>query len=234
MQILGGLIMLVAVVAVVVLVASGGGKKHPVRMEAPVGRPSEAIASVLRGIPQAGNVLGKPTAPVTLEYFSDLESPTSEEFTLDALPVLIKRWVRAGDLRIEYHSLRTATRSRKTFKKQQGAAYAAGAQNKAWYFIETVYHEQGEEGTGYMTETYIDDIAKQVPGLNLTQWQQARGNEQYAAEVAEDARAAHKEGFGVAPSVLIGRTGGAMRKLEDVSLVEPAPFNAAIERLLST
>ncbi len=38
------------------------------------------------GIPQSGNTLGAPNAPVTLQYFGDLECPICKEFTLGALP----------------------------------------------------------------------------------------------------------------------------------------------------
>ena len=80
--------------------------------------------------------------------------------------------MRTGKLRIEYRSMETATREPEVFKTQQVAAYAAGKQNKAWNFIETFYHEQGEEDSGYVTEKYIQGIASQVPGLNLAQWTQ--------------------------------------------------------------
>ena len=68
------------------------------------------------------------------------------------LPTLIQKYVRTGKLRIEYHSLETATREPEVFKTQQEAAYAAGKQNLGWYFIETFYHEQGEEDSGYVNE----------------------------------------------------------------------------------
>ena len=44
------------------------------------------VSSLVGGIPQNGNVLGNPNAPVTLEYFGDLECPICKEFTLGALP----------------------------------------------------------------------------------------------------------------------------------------------------
>jgi protein-disulfide isomerase len=235
LQLLGGVLAVVVVVIVVVLATSGGGgKKGLPKSSSEKNKVTSEIASLVGGIPQSGNTLGKPTAPVTLQYFGDLECPICREFTLGALPFVINKWVRAGDLRIEYHSLETATREPEVFKKQQVAAYAAGHQNKAWYFIETFYHEQGEEDSGYVTENYIDGIAKQVPGMNLAQWQEARGNHKYLSEVEEDAATANTEGFTGTPSFLIGRSGGAMSKLEYSSLTEPTSFNEAIEKLLKS
>jgi protein-disulfide isomerase len=231
LQLLGG-VAGIAVVAVVILAAtSGGGKGGLPNTRHEQNAVEREVASLLGGIPQSANVLGDPTAPVTLEYFGDLECSICQKFTLETLPSIVRRWVRAGDLRIEYHSMETATREPETFKKQQIAAYAAGAQDRAWYFLETFYHEQGEEGSDYVTEAFLEGIAKQVPGLNLTQWQQARGDKNYLAEVEEDAQTANNEGFTGTPSFLIGRSGGAKSSL-GTGLLPESTFSDAIEKLL--
>ncbi len=232
LQLLGGVVAIVVVAVVVILVAGGGGEHGGLRTTSSEQISVEReVASLLAGIPQSANALGDPSAPVTLEYFGDLECSICQKFTLDALPAIVRRWVRAGQLRIEYHSLETATREPETFKKQQVAAYAAGAQDKAWYFIETFYHEQGEELSGYVTESYLDGIAQQVPGLKLAQWQEARNDKKYLAQVEEDAQTSNSEGFTGTPSFLIGRTGGARSKL-GTGLLPESTFNAAIEKLL--
>ena len=228
---LGGAGAIVVVVVVVILLASGGSGGGLAGTPPAQRKVEGEVASLLGGIPQSANVLGAPAAPVTLEYFGDLECSICQKFTLETLPSIIRKWVRTGDLRIEYHSLETATREPETFKKQQVAAYAAGAQDKAWYFIETFYHEQGEEGSGYVTESYLDGIAKQVPGLNLTQWQEARNDKKYASEVEEDAQSANNQGFTGTPSFLIGRSGGSPSKLGTGNMPE-STFNEAIEKLL--
>jgi protein-disulfide isomerase len=192
-----------------------------------------SITSLLRGIPENGNVLGKPTAPVTLVWFGDLECPICRAFVLGALPSVIRRWVRSGDLRIVYASLETATREPETFLEQQVAAYAAGAQHKAWYYIEIFYHEQGEEDTGYVTERYLDGIARQVPGLNFARWARARKLSKYPAQIEGDAQAAYKLGLTGTPSFQIGHTGGPLKRLEVESLIAPQSFNAAIEGVLA-
>jgi protein-disulfide isomerase len=232
---LGSVATVVVVAIVVILVATGGGgtkkvgagSKEAIKTEA-------AVTSLVGGISQNGNTLGSPTAPITLQYFGDLECPICKEFTLGALPAVIQKWVRSGKLRIEYHSLETATREPEVFKTQQIAAYAAGKQNKAWNFIETFYHEQGEEDSGYVTESYIQNIAKQVPGLNLAQWTSDRGDASLAKEVESDAQAANAAGFTGTPSFLIGKTGGTLTKFESSSLTEAGAFDEEIEKLLKS
>ncbi len=230
-----GIIATVVVVAIVVIAvaASGGGGSTPPKSGSTAEK--QAIATVdqtVADVPQSGNVLGDPNAPVTLVYFGDLECPICREFTLGALPQIIQKWVRTGKLKIEYRSLETATREPETFKTQQVAALAAGKQDKMWHFIELFYHEQGEEDSGYVTESYLQGLARQVPGLNLSQWSTDRNDPALANQVATDAQVANNEGFTGTPSFLIGKTGGALQKFEYSSLTDPTSFNQAIESLL--
>lgn len=233
---LGVVVAVVVVVIVVVLIATGGKSKSGLaKSKAEVTATSTQVGTLLNGIPQSANVLGSPTAPVTLEYFGDLECPICKEFTLGSLPSVIPKFVRSGKLRIEYRSLETATREPEVFKTQQVAALAAGKQNKAWYYIETFYHEQGEEDSGYVTESYLQGIAKQVPGLNLAQWTSERNDQELTKQVTADEEAAKSQGFTGTPSFLIGRSGGAMSKLEfSGNPGEPAFVDEAVEKLLKS
>jgi protein-disulfide isomerase len=231
---LGIVVAIVAAVVIVILIATGGGgSKKVAPHSAEANSTVAAVKALIGGVPQSGNTLGDPKAPVTLQYFGDLQCPVCKEFTLGALPSIIRQWVRTGKVKIEYRSLETATREPEVFKLQQVAALAAGKQSKAWDFIETFYHEQGEENTGYVTESYLQGIAQQVPGLNLAKWTSDRGEASLANEVASDAQAATNAGFTGTPAFLIGKTGGAMQKLE-ASLTDPTSFNAAIEKLLKS
>jgi protein-disulfide isomerase len=205
---------------------------HPRHQTHPRHSKPEAIAQELSGIPQSGNTLGDSNAPVTLQYFADLECPICRMFDLSALPELVRRYVRAGKLKIEYRSLETATREPEVFQTQQVAALAAGKQNLMWYFVELFYHEQGEEGSGYVTESYLENLAQQVPGLNLATWTSDRNDPALANQVTSDAQAPNKEGFTGTPSFLIGRKGRRLHELEPDSYTEPGPFEAAIKRLL--
>src|ERR1700733_10430504 len=93
------------------------------------------IDVLLADIPQSANTLGEPSAPATLEYFGDLECPFCQQFSLEVLPSIIRRWVHTGKLQIKYRALQTATREPDVFLAQQVAALAAGKQDKAWYFV---------------------------------------------------------------------------------------------------
>src|SRR5271155_3253475 len=189
----------------------------------------QETGALLADIPQSANALGSAAAPVTLQYFGDLQCPFCRDFTLEVLPSIIERWVRAEDLRIEYHALETATREPEVFVAQQVAALAAGKQDRAWQFIETFYEQQGEEGSGYVTDTYLHGIAGQVSGLSLAQWTADRGDPALLAEIAADEQAAEQSGLNGTPSFLLGSTGGALSKF---SPSDPRSFDMAVEALL--
>jgi protein-disulfide isomerase len=231
---LGSVIGVVVVIIVVILVATGGSSSSGGLAKGKEAHTQvKTVSSLIKGIPQSGNVLGNPKAPVTLQYFGDLECPICKEFTLGALPKVIEKYVRPGKLKIEYLSLETATHEPETFRTQQIAAYAAGKQSLAWYFIELFYHEQGAEDTGYVTESYLQGLAQQVPGLDLPNWSAARNDPALAEQVTRDGQLANQHGFTGTPSFLLGKTGGSLTALENPNLEEPSDFESAINKLLA-
>jgi protein-disulfide isomerase len=216
---LGGAVGVVVIAIVVILIAtSGGGKsKAPLVGSPETTKEMAAVSSLLAGTTQKGTVLGSPTAPVTLKYFGDLECPICADFTLGAFPTIIQKWEPEG-----------------MFNKQQEAALAAGKQNKAWDYIELFYHEQREEGSGYVTEAFLQDLAKQVPGLNLAKWTSERGNKAFPAALRADNEEATSQGFKGTPAFLIGKTGGNFKPYEYTSLTDPSGFEEAFERALAS
>jgi protein-disulfide isomerase len=221
----------VAAGIVTIAIATGSGRRPPESPPHP-GDVVQTIDSLLAGIPQSSNTLGRAGAPVTLRWFGDLECPFCKEFTLGALPSIIQRWVRGGQLKIEYFSMETATREPKVFQKQEVAALAAGMQDKMWNYLETFYHEQGEEGSGYVTERYLRAIAAQVSGLNQTLWAEDRYDPTLPARLQAARMVARRAGFTGTPAFLIGRSGGVGVRFSPRSLTSPRPFDAAIEYLL--
>jgi protein-disulfide isomerase len=223
-----------AAIAVVVAVVATSGGGSPVKKQASAHTTTTAqeINALLAGIPQSANTLGSPTAPVTMQYFGDLECSTSRAFTLTTLLDIIRRWVRPGDLRIEYRSLRTVSEP-EVFSTQQVAALAAGMQNKLWYYLENFYHEQGREHSGYVTEDYLQALARQVPHLNLEQWAEDRHDPLLAGQVTEDEQAAIAAHFNSTPSLLVGRTGSTpQHSFNQFSALDLAAVNEAVQQVI--
>ncbi len=186
------------------IVMAGAHSSHDSRVDHEVG-------ALLAGIPQEGQKLGSSTAPVTLQLFAELEDPSSREWFLTYLPAIIRKFVRTDMLRIEYRSFKTNTIGSETFVKQQAAVLAAGAQDKLWSYAYIFYYEQGREYTPYVTESYLDNIAGQVPVLNITQWDRDRNTYPRIERVVEEDQQGRASGIHTTPGYRIGRTGGALK-----------------------
>jgi protein-disulfide isomerase len=180
----------VAVVAVAIAVSSGGAGSTGLTTGNGGARIAAQVRQLLGGIPQSGATLGNPRAPVTMTYYSDLQCPVCADFTLNSgFPELIAKDVRAGKVQIVYRAFETATRDPKTFQTQQVAALAAGKQNHFWDYVELFYRQQGAEGTGYVTDSYLTGLANQIPGLNIGAWRGARNDSSLVSQVQSDQQA---------------------------------------------
>jgi protein-disulfide isomerase len=164
---------------------------------------------LLAGVRQSGSRLGKSSAPVTLTLYGDLECVLCKQLVLGrAFSKLITHDVRAGGLQIRYVAFRTATPTRSVFVKQQVAALAAGRQQRFWQYVMLFLSHQATESTQYVTESFLDDLAHQVPGLNFARWQAARQVRTLAAQVRSDDRSASRHGISGTPTLIFhGRRG---------------------------
>jgi protein-disulfide isomerase len=113
--------------------------------------------ALFRGIPQQGIALGAPRAPVTLTEFADLQCPFCRQYTEAVLPTLVKRYVRTGKVRMVFRNL--AFIGPDSLRAARLAA-AAGLQDRLWQFTDLVYGNQGRENGGYVTDTYLRNIAR--------------------------------------------------------------------------
>jgi protein-disulfide isomerase len=225
---------LALLIVVIVLAVSGGGStaKWEIPREPDATRRTYAL---LAGIPQRGSVLGYREAPVTLQFFGDLQCLDSRYVMLGALPFLIRRWVRTGKLQIRYRSTESDTSGAggwPEFREQQVAALAAGKQGKLWHFVDVFYREQGPEFTGYADEAFLHEIAV-LTGLELEHWASEREfSEDFVSQIEADGALAKKKGLESTPSFLIGPTGGIARPLRHFGLNDPKAFEEAIREVL--
>lgn len=195
------------------------------------------IEALFAGIPQRGASLGRPKAPVTLQFFGDLECPEARQLVLGALPVVIRKWVRRGNLRIVYRAYPAETLWPEIFNRQEGAALAAGEQGMLWQYLDFFYHEQGPEFTRYATEHFLMAIAGEVPRLDFARWMTERGGHRESAlvhRVQADRHLAHRYGIHETPAFMIGPTGDKARHLPHFSLTESAAFDEAVEGVLAS
>jgi protein-disulfide isomerase len=206
---MGGGVVVVAIALAAVAIAvssSGGGSASVIKPNSVAAKKAAtSVTALLSGIPQSGNTLGSPTAKVTVTEFGDLECPICKEFALGAENQLISQEVRAGTVKLVYRSLETASAQANgpMFVPQQAAALAAGEQKLGWNYIETFYHEQGDETSTYVSNSYLNGLAEQVPGLNYSKWSSDRQSSSLTEQVNKDMQAAAAAGYDSTPTLLI-------------------------------
>ncbi len=233
-RMLGGVILLAAVivgVAIAISVSANSGSSAAPKPNSTAGKKSAStVESLLTGIPQQGVTLGSPSAKVTVTEFGDLECPICKDFALSSETQLISKDVRSGKVKLVYRSLETATGGApdpSVFPVQQAAAYAAGAQGKAWNYILLFYHQQGQEATGYVNQTYLNGLASQIPGLNYGKWLTDAKNPTYTAQVTADQQAAAGQGFNSTPTIMIKGPKGQAQPFQ--TLVDYPTLESAIK-----
>jgi protein-disulfide isomerase len=217
-RVLGGVVLgAVAVVAVAIALSSSGGGSSGLRTGNAGAKLAAQVQQLLRGIPQSGATLGNPKAPVTMTYYSDLQCPVCAHFTLNSdFGQLLAKDVRAGQVKIIYRSFETATRDPQTFHAQQVAALAAGTQNRFWDYTELFYRQQGAEGTGYVTDSYLTGLANQIPELNISNWRSARTAPSLISQLQSDQQAASAAGVQGTPTLIFEGPRGTAQAPESV------------------
>jgi protein-disulfide isomerase len=203
----GVVIAAVAVVAVAIAISSGGGSGNSgLQTGTKANATVSGVETLLAGISQNGNTLGNPNAKVTVTEFGDLECPICRDFALGSENTLIAKDVRSGKVKLVYRSLETATGNGPdpgVFPTQQAAALAAGLQKREWDYIELFYHEQGTEDTSYVNDAYLDGLARQISGLNFSQWNSARGSSSLTSQVTSDEQTAASKGYNSTPTLTV-------------------------------
>lgn len=159
---------------------------------------------LLAGIPQDGAVLGEPDAPVTITEYLDLQCPFCQRASEELLPDLISEFIAPGTASIEGRAI---TQIGPASGDGALGAYAAGEQDKMWEFLEVVFANQGEEGSGWLDRELMEGVAADI-GLDVAQW-----NEDYTSDAAASwvsgglTAAANDEAQGV-PHFVIEGPGG--------------------------
>lgn len=205
---LGGLLALAVVVVVVAIVASsGGGGSSTASKGGSVAGVKQANA-MLAGIPQRGITLGNPKAPVSVVEFADPQCPFCKQYTLNEMPQVVQKYVRTGKAKMDLRLLTFIGNDSVTAGQTLSAA---GQQGKLWNAADLLYHNQGEENSGYVTDAFLRKILGAVPGLNVQQAMKASTGTAANQELGAARTLASQYGVNSTPTVLVGPTGGTLK-----------------------
>lgn len=186
--------------------------------------------ALIEGIPQNGNSLGDPDAPVVLTEFADLQCPYCAAVAIITLPRVINEYVRTGKARLVFHNFAflgpDSTRAARM-------AAAAAEQDKMFQFVEIFLHNQGEPNSGYVTDDFLREVASAVPGLDVDKAFRDRDSAAVIERLEDAAAEADTFNIRATPSFLLGKAGEAPEELEPVTL-DPEFFEQNIDELLAS
>jgi protein-disulfide isomerase len=227
---------LIAVGIGIAVVAMRGGSSHSAANVPSRGSLANALPGAGRvnglfgGIPQQGNALGPPNAPVTLIAYIDAQCPYCREFEATSLPRLVARYVRSGKLRIEARPI--AILGPDSIGGAR-AIIAAGRQDRLFNYAELLYFNQGAENTGWLSNEMVTAVAASVPGLDVPRLLQDRDSGAVKDQQQVFASSASAADVDRTPTILVGPTGGTLGKVTLTSPADPGPVAAAIDRALA-
>jgi protein-disulfide isomerase len=183
---------------------------------------------LLAGIPQHGNVLGKPDAPVTMIEFADLQCPYCAQYALDALPTIVRDYVRTGKVKLVFNGMAfIGPDSEKALR----AAYAAALQDRLWNVVDLLYKNQGAENSGWVTDGVLESVARSIPGIDVNTMLDAQKTTAVDEALAKASAQAQQANVTSTPSFFAGPTGSTLQPVQ-VTKLTPEPFQQALDALL--
>lgn len=175
---------------------------------------SSDVDQLLADIPQSGDLLGDPDAPVTLVEFADLQCPACQQASEEIIPDVISGPVRSGKANYEFNNWAILGPDSVTAAK---AALAAQEQNRLQQFVENFYANQGIEGTGYVTDDFLRDIAEKAGIPDIDKWEAARELPKWDEALLEVDNTAVDAGFTGTPTFAIKNADGSLDQINAVS-----------------
>jgi protein-disulfide isomerase len=122
---------------------------------------------IFGGVRQDGDRIGSPDAPVTIQWFDDLQCGNCRDQFLATIPTLINDYVRPGDLRMDYrhYSFSSATEELGFF-----GAEAAADQDYTWPYVYLFFRNQDEAKRVGVGKDFLTSLAGGIPELDVPRW----------------------------------------------------------------
>ncbi len=216
--IVGAIVAAVIVVGVLVAVSfAGGDSKTTVSSITGVAENEKELA----GVPQKGNVLGEASAPVTIIEYGDIACPGCQAASEDIIPTIIDRYVRPGDVKMEFRPIAFISMS-----SERGAlgVEAAALQDKMWTLVSLLYKNQGDERDDWLSDELLTEAAGKA-GLDVDQWKKDYASDAVATTYFQRSTDASADGVSQTPYFIVKGPRGE----KHVDTLEG--FNAAIAAL---
>jgi protein-disulfide isomerase len=222
--ILGAIVAAVVVVAALVIFSVTGGDDEvsPDSIQA-----VDQVMAEFEGIPQDGPTLGQADAPVEIIEFGDMQCPACASSARSTLPDVVREFVKPGTAKITFVPIAFLGDD-----SERGAlgAEAAAMQDGMWPFMTVLYHNQGSENSGWLTEAVMQAVADGI-GLDVDQWKKDFGGQEVVTAFFEAASRAEEANVPSTPTFVFHGPDGTTQfsGAKDISA-----FRDAIEQVHSS
>lgn len=192
--IIGGVVVL-SIIAVLMLI----------RANQPVAPAGEFTAIATQTWPQAdGKALGPADADVVVKEYADFQCPFCKLFNQSVQPQIIEDYVKTGKVRYEYHHfiIIDSNVGGSESRRSAEASECAAEQNRFWDFHEIVFTNQGDEGSGALSDSRLKAFAGSI-GLDTDAFNTCFDSKRFSTVVNLDDATARSVGLNGTPSVLV-------------------------------
>ena len=225
----GVLVLVVVGVVAGVLLAGGSSDTNaslPSGQRVPGAVEAEAI---YRNIPQRGDALGDPSAPVTMIEYIDPQCPFCIQWETNGLPEVISRYIRPGKVRLQLRPIGTIGPD-----SQRGrlALIAAGRQDKEYDLLHLFSRNAKPENTGWLNDAFIRRAAGSIAGLDLSRFEDDLRAIDVSSQASRYDQEAVNDHVQFTPTILVGKAGQKLKPVAADSPSEPGPVIDAIEAAL--
>lgn len=147
--------------------------------------------------------LGPVDAPVVLVEYADYRCPFCGLFSRDTLPPLVEKYVKSGELRVEWRDL-PVFGDQSTMAAVAGRA--AGNQGKFWEFNKAAFAIAPERGHADLSRERLVQIAQEAGVPDMTRFDADLDSKELQQAVATDAQEAASLGATGTPTFLVNDT----------------------------
>lgn len=187
------------------------------------------VTRLFKGIPQNGNVLGSPKAPVTMIEYIDLQCSACRSFETEIMPSVIPKYVRTGKVKVE---ARPIVAIGPDSERGRRATQAAGLQNRLFDFAQLLYFNQGGENSGWLNDAMVQAAASSIPGFSVAALQNARDSAPVLAQLKRFDAQANADHVAGTPTIYVGKTGGALHEVSPGLVPSVAALSTALDKVL--
>lgn len=208
-RVVGIVVLAVAVVALLALIAS-------LSLDNPSDKPVEItgageVQGLFGGIHQQGATLGSPDAPVTIDFFNDLQCAFCDSYQLAVVPPLVEDLVRPGKATLVYRHFPLGQRETEV---ADFGALAAAEQDDQWQFVQLFFINQDKVPPKGVDEDFLSRIAAAVLEMDVAKWRQDFNDESIRKPLEDDSRLEIDLRLPAEPAVVITGQSG-VKKLEE-------------------